>query len=461
MVLPNSYVEKVKTGIPGLDDVLGGGFLKGSLILLAGHPGAGKTTFSAMFIYNGAVKFGEKGVYLNFCESKRDFYAYMKNFGMDFESLEKEGKIRYIDAMTVVSAKDVEDIIRFLIESIIDLDAKRVVIDSLSVITDLLTPEKARALINNTLAKILKNLGVTAILIMDLPYGEEKIGHGIEEFITDAVFALYLNISGDKIERYLEIRKIRGIKTEYVIIPYIIKENGLEIIIPPPHGIQGSFSCDITYTTGVPKLDEMLGGGINKGSLSVIMGPSGSGKTMLALSIAIANAAEGKKVLFISFSESVKQLHERIRAIGHDPEKLSKFLKIRAINPFGYPKYVMLIKFRDIINEFKPELYIVDSLERFMIALGEEDFIRYIGRRAYELKSLGLTTIMTMSVDHLKKGAYIDDLMDNIILLRMYCDKTGIQRYLYIWKTRGKKGFDKPALLSVTDDGKVELTIKD
>lgn len=449
---------RTPSGIPELDSVLKGGFLKGSLILLAGHPGAGKTTFSATFIYKGITLFNEKGVYLNFSESKEDFYTYMMNFGMNFRELEKEGKFRYIDALSVVNPRDLDEIIRFLVESIIDMDAKRVVIDSLSTITDLLPPEKTRALINNTLAKILKKLGATTILIMDLPYGETKIGHGIEEFITDVVLILYSRVYDEKVERFMEIRKLRGLDIEMQIIPYVIKSNGLDFILPPSQAIEGRY-LEIQYTTGIQELDKMLQGGINKGTLTGILGPAGSGKTVIALKIAIHNALSKRKVLYLSFTESEEQLKKRIEGLGYNFDEISEYLYLKAINPFGYPLNHLLAEFRDLIRKINPEIYVVDSLERFKLALGEERFIKYINRRTHELKSSHLTTILTMSANYPQERVYIDDIADNLIVLEIKYDEKKIERILYIWKTRGKKGEDKGAKISFDEDGNVVIQV--
>ncbi|MEM4983217.1 MAG: ATPase domain-containing protein, partial [Candidatus Bathyarchaeia archaeon] len=85
-----SDIKRVPTGISGLDEVLGGGFPRGSLIILAGNPGTGKTIFSAIFLYNGIVNYGERGVYVSFAENREAFLSNMLSLGLDFERLEEE-----------------------------------------------------------------------------------------------------------------------------------------------------------------------------------------------------------------------------------------------------------------------------------------------------------------------------------------------------------------------------------
>ncbi|MEM2108035.1 MAG: ATPase domain-containing protein, partial [Candidatus Bathyarchaeia archaeon] len=91
----------VPTGVEGLDDILGGGFPRKSLITLAGCPGTGKTVFSAQFLYRGCRDYGENGVYASFAESKDAFYENMANFGFDFKKLEAKGKFRFLELSTV------------------------------------------------------------------------------------------------------------------------------------------------------------------------------------------------------------------------------------------------------------------------------------------------------------------------------------------------------------------------
>ncbi|MEM2570045.1 MAG: ATPase domain-containing protein, partial [Candidatus Bathyarchaeia archaeon] len=123
--------DRVPTGISGLDEIAGGGFPKNSLIILAGNPGTGKTIFSAHFLYYGAANYGEKGVYVSFAESKEAFLKNMRGLGLDFEKLEKEGKFRFLDMVTVRS-EAVSTVLEAILKEVSGLGAKRLVIDSFS-----------------------------------------------------------------------------------------------------------------------------------------------------------------------------------------------------------------------------------------------------------------------------------------------------------------------------------------
>ncbi|MEM3466274.1 MAG: ATPase domain-containing protein, partial [Candidatus Jordarchaeales archaeon] len=124
--------ETVKSGVNGLDDLFGGGFDPGSVILLSGPPGSGKSVMSAQFIYNGAVKYGEAGLYVNFSESRGDFMRNMARFRMDFNRLEEEGLFRFIDAYNVFNRRSLDLILSHVLDELASLRVRRMVLDSVN-----------------------------------------------------------------------------------------------------------------------------------------------------------------------------------------------------------------------------------------------------------------------------------------------------------------------------------------
>lgn len=449
--------ERARTGIFELDKLIGGGFIRGSLILLMGHPGAGKTTLAASFIYYGAVMYDEKGVYLNFNESKEEFYKYMSSFGMDFEKIEKEGKFKYMDALAIIDQKDLDDVVKMLIENVINYGAKRVVIDSISTITDLLSPEKTRALLSNTFNKVFRKLGVTTILISDVPFGEIKTRYGVEEFVTDAIILLHIKQKGPLYERFLEIRKMRGSSAKLIMTPYIINSEGFKIILPPSGKMIGSYSKE-KFETGIKELDIMLNGGINKRAIVGIVGPTGSGKSLILLNIAIHNA-KNDRVLYISFSESEEQLKKKIEMLGYNISDFKGKLFFKSINPFTLSKYEMLLFFRRLLIDIKPELYIVDGLERLKWAIGKKDFIDYVQRRVDELKSNGYTTIVSMNANYPEERIYFDNVVDFLIVIKINLNEKGLERYLYIYKSPDIYITQSAGKLIISKNGKLSLKL--
>lgn len=265
----------VSLGIEGLDAVLGGGIPRGSLIILAGNPGTGKTAFSARFLYSGALK-GEKGIYVSFCESREAFMENMLGFGYDFEKLEQEGLFRYMDMLTV-KEEGVSTLLNMIISEVEDYGAQRLVLDSFSAMAQAFKePIDARIILHTILGKIIRSLSCTTLLIEEVPYGSARIGLGIEEFVSDGVIRLKTSeVNGYRI-RELEILKLRGVKLKESRLVYTLEE-GFKAFAPneakPYEGLspfkpipdqQGK------YSTGSEFLDEVLGGGLPKGSVTLL-----------------------------------------------------------------------------------------------------------------------------------------------------------------------------------------------
>ena len=226
-------IERVKTGIANLDELVHGGFPKGSAILIAGGPGSGKTVLSAQFIYNGVQNFGEKGVYAIFGETGDNFKRYMKTLGFDFEVLEKAGKVVVLGLATT---KDelVHGNVRLILDEVRRIGAKRLVIDS---ITSLMLTSK-EALENRVFITILQRFFQTAncttLLIAETPWGKQGIGSGVEEFIADGIILMESFIDGTELRRRLIIPKMRGTGHDMKYYRFTISEGVGIKIIPYP-----------------------------------------------------------------------------------------------------------------------------------------------------------------------------------------------------------------------------------
>ena len=222
-------VERIETGIPGLDRLIGGGFIKGSTVLLCGSTGTGKTIFSCQFIWHGLQK-GENGVYLTLEEDKEDIIKCAQDFGWDFKKYIQEKKL-IVESIFPSSLEEIKDTIRELIKRV---NAKRFVLDSLSVAAMGWKETEAVPIIRRgifELAKTLKDLKVTSILISEIPEGENRLSRlGVEEFVVDGIIKLhYLEFSMGNVPRSLIIRKMRRTSHETDIFPFEITSKGIVV----------------------------------------------------------------------------------------------------------------------------------------------------------------------------------------------------------------------------------------
>ena len=263
----NLSENRVPTGIDGLDSLIEGGFPEGSLVLLAGNPGTGKTIFSMQFLYRGAEKYGENGIYVSFAENEDTIiHNISRLFGRDLRNNEGHGKVKILD-FTTVTEKGLSTILEMILEEVTALKAKRLVIDSFSAMAQAFKePIEARIIIHNILGKLVRQLGCTTILIVEVPTGSKKIGISVEEFVADGVIVLRRGDYDGKLIREIEIPKLRGTKIERQKFLFTLNK-GFEVFPPFSNKkVENSKKFEPTrgtkthYPSGIPELDEVLGG---------------------------------------------------------------------------------------------------------------------------------------------------------------------------------------------------------
>lgn len=221
--------DKVLTGISSLDKILGGGFNRGDTILVAGQPGAGKTTLGFQFLYNGATKYGENGVYVTFVESVNKLKRDALKFGWDFEKLKKEKKVSFIDLIHATKERGVEANLDLMMAEIEYTGAKRVLIDSLTAMTAYIeTKADARTFIL-LLNRFLEKAECTSLLLVETPWGRSEIGSGFEEFLADGLIVLESKIDRFRVRRMLFIPKMRGVDHDMSCYDFFITADGIAV----------------------------------------------------------------------------------------------------------------------------------------------------------------------------------------------------------------------------------------
>ncbi|MCS7140523.1 MAG: AAA family ATPase [Candidatus Nezhaarchaeota archaeon] len=275
--MSSTEVDKTPTGISGLDEILDGGFPRGSLIVLVGSPGTGKTIFSACFLYNGALNYGEKGVYVSFAEGRQVFFRNMCGLKLDFEELERRGDFLFMDMLTV-REEAVSTILEAILREVSEIGAKRLVIDSFSAMAQALKdPNEVRVILHTILSKVSRFLGCTTLLIVEVPYGENRFGLGIEEFVADGIIQFRRDkYEGGRFLRALEILKMRGAPIQEANVIFTLKD-GFKAFTPfrpktirKPSRFQPQPTIETFFSTGSPSLDEILEGGYPRGATVLI-----------------------------------------------------------------------------------------------------------------------------------------------------------------------------------------------
>jgi len=221
--------ERISTGNKELDQLLDGGFLRNSTILLAGNPGAGKTILSSNFIYDGALNHDEPGVYASFAETRKRLIQDMYKFDIDFEPMIRRNKIEVLD-LSIGSETEVQSALNQVFEAITTLRARRLVVDSITAMTMGLETEFEKRHLIRLLYRLILKTGCTTVTITDISWNTNRIGESIEEFVADGIILMehYYNPSGD-LTRQLRITKMRGTNHSKKTHNYTIDAKGLGI----------------------------------------------------------------------------------------------------------------------------------------------------------------------------------------------------------------------------------------
>ena len=445
--------EHVNTGITKLDQELGGGFLKGQSILLAGNPGSGKTTFGVQFLHAGLVE-GETVLYVSFCEPQSDFMKYMESVGFYLKEYESNKKFIYLEALTLNDPVGVQTLVEKILETALENNATRIVIDSLSVLEMVFDEDQdVRAFLHNTLLRTLKNVGLTAVLITDLPYGETKIGCGIEEFVFDGVILLHLDLIRGLPRRKLTVKKFRAKDLQFVDYDVIMGNGGLIVVSPLATKPAGKIG-EKKFSTGIKGLDDMLDGGLREGTVTIMAGPSGSGKTQCSLQYILEGAKNDELTLFISFDESEEQIRGHMLNLAPF-DQVYKALVI-AQGTLSQTPYYLVEAQRELINNLNPTRIVLDGIEAFRRVYGELEFYAIASSLISLYKEKNVTVIFTSIKLPSRDDDYcISVLADNVITLDFQKYDFKFSRRIGVIKARGTNSSTGYRDFRFTEGGKI------
>lgn len=227
--LTSKLSDRVRTGIVGLDDLIEGGFPRGSLILLAGSPGSGKTIASASFIYHGANNLDENGVYISFAERREFFIGNMKRFGLDFEMLERKGKFKFLDFVTA-REEAVSSTLAMAVREALEINAKRLVIDSFSALAQAFSKKIDARIVLHILDKLMYQTFCTTLLLVEIPTGSKTFGLGFEEFVADGIIHFEAINEKEGIRKRAVIRKMRNTNHNQNYMNIVISNRGISLM---------------------------------------------------------------------------------------------------------------------------------------------------------------------------------------------------------------------------------------
>lgn len=219
-------ILRCPTGIEGFDNLVEGGFVGGSSVLLTGGTGCGKTTFGMQFLYNGAVKYGEPGVYISFEQHPKDIIRDCSRYGWDLQSCINKGLLE----MSFIEPYSFEEFSTIIEDSIRASKAKRLVVDSTSVFGLYLRDEHDVRKKIFELLRLVRKTECTTLLISEILEDSKGLSRfGVEEFVSDGVVVMYYLGIGTETHRSLMVRKMRGTDHDEDIHPIEFGKGGITV----------------------------------------------------------------------------------------------------------------------------------------------------------------------------------------------------------------------------------------
>ena len=431
---PNIEVgPRIKLGCPGLDHILGGGLPAGRLYLLEGDPGAGKTTLALQFVAEG-MKSGERALYITLSESRSELNFAAQAHGLPIEGVEivellpDEDDLRPEQQYTVFHPAEVElnDRMQRIVKEVRRVKPDRLVLDALSELRMLAKdPLRYRRQILS-LKDFMHDQKCTVLLLDDRTSRDadlqlHSIVHGVVSM--DRTSREY-----GKARRQVEILKLRGTPYSEGAHDYSIVTGGVVVfprLIAADSRDGGTIEC---VSSGIPELDALTGGGLDRGTTTLLIGPAGCGKTTIATHWVVSAAERGETCAVFTFEEGPQTLMSRAAGLGMNlrPHITSGRVGLERIDPAEMSPGELVAKVQDYVEKKNARVIVFDSLNGYLQSMPGEHFLAvHLHELLAYLNNRGVLTLMILAQagtigSPMQSAIDVSYLADNILLLRYF-----------------------------------------
>ncbi len=436
------------TGIDGLDDVLGGGLPHSRIYLVKGDPGAGKTTLALQFLMDGA-RAGETVLYITLSETREELEAAAKSHGWSldkihlFELSAINAEMGHDTENTFFHPSEVElnQAANALLNEVKRIKPSRLVLDSLSEMRLLSeSPLRYRRQVLQ-LKQYFAGQNCTVLLLDDCSAGSQD--YQVESTAHGVIALTRTCPSYGVARRNLDVMKLRGVRFREGNHDYVIQTGGVVVfprLVAAEHHV--SFTRG-SFASGIPELDHLLGGGLDRGTSNMFMGPPGTGKSTMALKFALEAAKKNERSAFFLFDETIGTLMNRARKLNMDirPYVKKGLIQIMQVDPAELSPSELTSKIRQAVTTGKVRMIVIDSINGYLNAMPVE---RYLNLQLHEvlayLNQMGVITIMVLAQQGLmgpmQTAVDLTYLSDTVIVARYFEARGEVKQALSVIKKR-------------------------
>ncbi len=440
--------SQAATGIQGLDDILAGGLARDRVFLLEGSPGAGKTTAALSFLRSGAA-LGERTLYITLSETEAELRDTALTHGWDlagieiFELVPPENLLDDQQQQSLLYSSDLElgETTRLIFEAVERAKPARIVIDSLSEIRLLAQGSLRYRRQVLALKHYFARSGATVLLLDDMT--SDILDKTVHSVAHGVILLEQLAPEYGAERRRVRVVKYRGRKFRGGYHDFTIKTGGLEVyprLVSSEH--RTTFER-IQLPSGVEGLDNLLGGGVERGSSCLILGPAGTGKSLMSLNFALEAIRRGEKAALFIFDEEVGLLVDRCRALGLDLQPLMDAgrLTIQQTDAAELSPGEFTANVRNCVETEGILTVVIDSLNGYQAAMPEEHFLLlHMHELLQFLNRKGVNTFLTVAqhglVGDMKAPVDVTYLADTVLLLRYFEAVGEVRRAVSVIKKR-------------------------